>query len=395
MRKSGQTEGVYYAYDGDIQYKITYYRDEERFRIFKQYHDEDGKYRRLTKKNIKIADYDKDLNELKRYIHEELIGKDAGGKVGAEEKRQIKKEPLAVEKASCLRARELEDLSTAWAKIGKDAREKTNAEEKRQTKNEPLVVEKAACPRARELEDLFTEWENAQKNEPDSSWKRTNGGNKNIGKAHFRRDGIIDEDVFKDEALKILFISAEANDNEYSALIQERTDTVKDYLEYHWTGKDDWKGKMRERLAEIYKVICGIERGSLPNKDAVLHFAVMDINKRGGGPDMGDRDHIKEYCSYYADYIRREIELIDPDIVAMIGTSLYDMQLHSLYLGAVKKGEDRYFFDLKGKQVPILRLYQTCYYQGKNEPLPGYEDNLIIGKQAAKCVEELKRFGLR
>jgi NAD(P)-dependent dehydrogenase (short-subunit alcohol dehydrogenase family) len=62
---------------------------------------------------------------------------------------------------------------------------------------------------------------------------------------------------------------------------------------------------------------------------------------------------------------------------------------------AVKKDGDRYFFDLEGKQVPILRLYQTCYYQGQNEPLPGYEDNLIIGKQAAKCVEELKRFGLR
>ena len=351
MRKSGQTEGVYYEYDGDIQYKITYYRDEKRFKIFKQYHDEDGKYRRITKKNLKIADYNKDLEELKQFIHEVLIGKDA------------------------------------WAK--------TRSEEKRQTKKEPLVVEKAACPRARELDDLFDEWENAQKNEPDSSWKRTNGGNKNIGKAHFRRDGIIDKDVFRNEAVKILFISAEANDNEYSALTQERTDTVKDYLEYHRTGKDDWDGKMRERLAEIYKVICGIERGSLPNKDAVLHFAVMDINKRGGGPDIGKGSHIKEYCRYYADFIRKEIELICPDVVAMIGARLYDMRLHSKYLGAVKKDGDRYFFDLEGKQVPILRLYQTCYYQGQNEPLPGYEDNLIIGKQAAKCVEELKRFGLR
>ena len=351
MRKNGQTEGVYYEHDGDIQYKITYYKAGGRFKIFKEFHDEDGEYHRFTMKNLKIVDYDKDLEELKRYIHEGLIGKDFRGKVRAEEKRQIKKESPAVEKAS--------------------------------------------CPEARELEDLFAAWENAQKNEPDSLWKRTNGGNKNIGKAHFRRDGIIDEYVFRNEAVKILFISAEANDNDYSALTEERTDSVKDYLEYHRTGKDDWNGKMRERLAEIYKVICGVERESLSNKDAVLHFAVMDINKRGGGPNIKKGAHIKEYCRYYADYIRREIELIDPDIVAMIGTKLYDMQLHSLYLGAVKKSGDRYFFDLKGKQVPILRLYQTCYFQGQNEPLPGYEDNLTIGKQAAKCVEELKRFGLR
>ena len=347
---SGLTRGVYSEYDGDIQYKITYYCGEGVFRIFKQFYDEDGKYRRLTVKKADITDYDRDLDELKKYIREDLVGKEYPAEHKAEEKLQVKKIPSDTDKVSGMRSEE--------------------------------------------LQKLFAEWETAQENEPESSWKITNGGNKNIGKAHFRRDGIIDESVYRNETRKVLFISAEANDNEYSACTLDRRDTVQDYLEYHRTGIDDWKGKMRERLAEIYKVICGIERNALPNREAVLHFAVMDINKRGGGSTIKDGSHIEEYCRCYADYIRREIEIIDPDIVAVIGTNLYDMKLHGSYLGAVNKGGGRYFFDIKGKQVPVLRLYQTAYYQGRNEPLPGYEDNRIIGKQAARCVEELGRFGL-
>lgn len=348
---SGQTKGVFYEYDGDIQYKITYYCDERRFRIFKQFHDENGKYRRLVVRKVDITDYDRDLNELKLYIRVELMGN--------------------------------------------SGRDHSKAEVKTGTGNTHSDENEVSDSKTEKLQKLFAEWENAQENEPDSSWKITNGGNRNIGKAHFRKDGIIDESVFEKETRKVLFISAEANDNDYSARISEITDTVQDYLKYHRTRKDDWKGKMRERLAEIYKVICGIGRNDLPNNEAVLHFAVMDINKRGGGSDIKSGNHIKEYCRYYANYIRREIEIIDPDIVAIIGTNLYDMRLHSLFLGAESKGGGKYFFNLKGKLVPILRLYQTSYYQGQNEPLPGYNENRIIGKQAAKCAEELERFGIR
>ena len=84
----------------------------------------------------------------------------------------------------------------------------------------------------------------------------------------------------------------------------------------------------------------------------------------------------------------------DPDIVAIVGTNLYDMGLHKSFLGAFSSNDNCYF-DLNGKKVPILSLWQTSYYQGKNEPLAGYEDNRTIGKQAERCVNELKRFGLR
>ena len=64
--------------------------------------------------------------------------------------------------------------------------------------NRDLERGKGMVSKSEQLEQLFIEWEYAQENEPDSSWKLTQGG-ENITKSHFRRDGIIDEAVFSKE----------------------------------------------------------------------------------------------------------------------------------------------------------------------------------------------------
>ncbi len=191
----------------------------------------------------------------------------------------------------------------------------------------------------------------------------------------------------------MLFLSAEANDDKYNAATNKNPNTVNDYLEYNRTGHEDWKGRMREHLAEMYKVICRIDRNSMTNPEAALHFSVMDINKRGGRSNMDKGAHIKEYCKRYADFIRSEIDIISPDVVAIAGTSLYDMRLHTMCLGAIESN-GKCFFLIGGKKVPILSLWQPCYYQGKCEPAEGYTDNRTIGKQAARCLAEMERFGI-
>ena len=99
--------------------------------------------------------------------------------------------------------------------------------------------------KSEQLEQLFVRWEREQEIETDLSWKLTRGG-KNITKGHFRRDGIIDEAVFAKEKRKTLFISNEANDDEYSAKTNAKPNNVDDYQRYYETGYDDWLGKMRE-----------------------------------------------------------------------------------------------------------------------------------------------------
>lgn len=246
--------------------------------------------------------------------------------------------------------------------------------------------------KAEQLEQLFAAWERAQQKESDVSWERTRG-RKNITKCHFRRDGIIDEAVFSKEKRKVLFLSNEANDDAYSAKCNAKPSNIEDYRKYHETGQDDWRGKMRERTSALYKVIAGIGIDEMRDSDAALCYAVMDINKRGGGADVRDASHIEAYCNCYRKFIRKEIETINPDVVVWLGTKTYDRNLHVRYLGAKQEGEKRYFV-INGREIPILRMWHTSYYQGKIEPLPGYA-NRITGKLCAKCREEMERYGLR
>ena len=360
----------------NIGYKIIYRKSKDRYEIWAQYKDQNGKLLRNRVTYDEAIRSEHDLGSLTDYVREYLVGKhirfyDDACKQSGEKSRKLEEKVSAIKSSA-------------------------NSKEKETPTAEKPDVKINVLPgsKSEQLEQLFLEWESEQKNEPDVIWKLTNGGNTNITKEHFRRDGIIDEATFEKETVKVLFISAEANDNEYSALINSRPNSVDDYREYHFTGNETWKGRMRERLAELYKVIGGVERDALSNPEAAMHFAIMDINKRGGGPEIKSGKHLKAYCKHYAGYIRREIEIIDPDIVAIVGTNLYDTGLHKSFLGAFSVNGKSYF-DLNGKKVPILSLWQTSYYQGKNEPLAGYEDNRTIGKQAVRCINELKRFGLR
>ena len=242
-----------------------------------------------------------------------------------------------------------------------------------------------------QLEQLFIEWEYAQENEPNFSWDQTRGG-KNITKSHFRRDGIIDESVFSKEKRKVLFISNEANDDEYSARFNPKPNNIDDYQKYYETGYDDWLGKMRERTSAIYKVIAKIGINEMSDSDAAIHYAVMDLNKRGGGADVKDALHIQEYCKYYKEFIKKEIKIINPDIVVWLGTKTYDMNLHINYLDA-KQIADKVFFHINDKQIPILRMWHTSYYQGKIEPLQGYTNRIIV-KLCVKCRAEMERYNL-
>lgn len=72
---------------------------------------------------------------------------------------------------------------------------------------------------------------------------------------------------------------------------------------------------------------------------------------------------------------------------------LYDFDFHEKYLGAIPRNGKSYF-NLSGKIVPILSLYQTSSYQTRREPLSGYEENRTKGKQAARCAEELYKYGI-
>ena len=399
MEIKTKTKTVYYKEDTSrmIEYTIRYYREQNAFKVFKNELNDDRKpIHSYTIRTKSIVDFKEDLDNLKQYINEELISEKRNKECGFKCQPQNQdidegwKDCIPITKKATKTQNRNDDEGWADPKSKKRTMRRSSLSIDNYQINPPCQLEDL---KTKDLETLFLEWEKAQDNEPEWLWKITNGGNNNIGKSHFRRDGIIDEDTFRSEATKVLFISAEANDNNYSAITQPKTNTVLDYREYYRTGIDDYGGNMKEMLAEMFKIICGIERNSLANNKAVMRFAVMDINKRGGGSSIGNGNHLKAYCKYYAPFIRKEIEIIDPDIVAIVGVRLYDFDFHEKYLGAIPRNGKSYF-NLSGKIVPILSLYQTSSYQTRREPLSGYEENRTKGKQAARCAEELYKYGI-
>ena len=235
-----------------------------------------------------------------------------------------------------------------------------------------------------QLNQLFKEWKNAHHLEPDESLKKTING-KYIDKDFFEKDGIIDEVAYLNEKTKVLFISAEANADEYNAKngIKE-TDYCKVYIDYYYSGKDDWKGKMRERLSAIYG--CITNQPEMPFHELANRFAVMDLNKRGGKSTLDGGEHIKHYVEYYKEYIKKEIEIINPDLVVWIGLNICHLGIPSL-LGFEYKN-DVLLFKINEKIVPSITIWQTSYYQARIEPIPNYK-NRIIGKLCAKAKLEM------
>lgn len=341
-----------------IRYKIIYRKSANRYEIWTQFYDDYGKRRRNRITFPEALAVENDCAATIAYVNDCLVANHINIYVNTDNERR-----------------------------------KTPQSKKVGLLDKDTIKQPCENLNYSDLDSLFSAWITEQENEPDIIWQYTRGSAVNITKRHFRRDGIINADVYGKEKRKILFISSEANDDSYSAKENDFPSTVEDYIKYHNTGYDDWKGKMRERLSEIYKVLSNTDRDSMSNSEAALHFAVMDINKRGGGANIGKDHHIEAYCKQYSSFIKNEIEIIAPDVIAFIGQNLFKMNLHCRYLGAINDGEKSYFI-IHSKKVPILSLWQTSYFQGKCECAIGYEDNMTIGKQVTRAQQEMKKYQL-
>ena len=188
-----------------------------------------------------------------------------------------------------------------------------------------------------------------------------------------------------------MFISNEANDKEYLDANDLGTSRIKSFEDYYESGIDNWGGKLRERVCALYKVITNNYK--ISEQEVALNFAFININKRGGDKDISNGEHIREYLRYYANEIKKEITIINPDIIVWLGCKTYDMNLHIECLGA-EKTKGKVYLNINDKQIPILRMWHTSYYRARNKPMEIFE-NKITGKLAAKMKMELERYDIK
>lgn len=195
-----------------------------------------------------------------------------------------------------------------------------------------------------QLENLLKKWRKEQENR-----------GKNFHK-YFAKDGIINEEKYK----KILFILKEPNIlkqlnsdeykidnqlgfyreffdnnnftcNENNELIASRKQIIsKEFAKHkaYYYFFDNIPVKQKEKIARIAEYIINknITDDYETLRDALEQVAIMNFNK-SGGDSISDKRYFLEYCERFSDLICEEINILDPDIIVLIGGKSYINQL--------------------------------------------------------------------
>lgn len=145
-----------------------------------------------------------------------------------------------------------------------------------------------------------------------------------IDKNAFISDGYIDMPSFENAKTKILFILKEANVQAYRSEDDlkkpSEANQFKFYKDYIG-GKKPNPSKQQEKLGRIANyILTGSDSKSDSDiRQALNRCAFMNVNKRGGG--NADKK-VNAYIKQYKAFIKREIEILNPDICVVIGKTM-------------------------------------------------------------------------
>jgi len=136
---------------------------------------------------------------------------------------------------------------------------------------------------------------------------------------HFNYDGVISNEDWNNSSTKVLFVLKETN-----RANQNIIDAINRALITKESGW--WKGKVLRRVGRWAYGLLNYENETPSFKDAktnyksfIKNIAYINMKKSSGGSSTKKKpfnSHVEEF----APFIRRQIELINPDIVVLCGT---------------------------------------------------------------------------
>lgn len=218
-----------------------------------------------------------------------------------------------------------------------------------------LSIKISKCTNTDQLFDLWTSthdynWANDFENEKKTVASELLNG-------FFCKDGIICLEKYSQAPIKVLFVSNEANVSGDKNKTKE-TDRRYDFINYYENKFDNWEGKLRKRTCQLYQTIIG--RDPLQNNmyENALDFAFMNLNKRGGLNNSSFQ--IANYCVKYADFIKREIDLIAPDIIIWCSFKTYNNVIIRDTLGLQNTEYNEIsIYNSTNKLLPVIKTYHT------------------------------------
>lgn len=179
---------------------------------------------------------------------------------------------------------------------------------------------------SQEIENLFAEWQALQQ-------KESNYGASEIAKDSFTYDGVINPPEYAKQDTKYLFISKESNIENKNDQGPFRADGDIFWLRDVCFQKQE-PSIFSNRLAMFANAIYSLDFESVNKCHDVLNkVAFMNLNKRGGLSESRRETNThkskgetipeyKEYTKKYACFIKREIDMIEPDIIICCGSGL-------------------------------------------------------------------------
>ena len=225
------------------------------------------------------------------------------------------------------------------------------------------------------LEDLFNVWQAEQAKEKEYKNKDKD---KDKDKESFSRDGIIDEKIWPSPILngkRVLYIAREAN-----ATGQKFADSGRFFLRDEESAR---KKRIFQRIIAMQNIINARLDGNIKSEYTYSDFneikkqiAFMNINKRGGSSHTNFKN-LNNYAKNYKEFIKKEIEIIDPDYIICCGTywqivdHVYDYFKSNKEWKNRKKSEpdiDMYYeLDINGKVVPAINVYHPAAIIKRNQ----------------------------
>ena len=168
----------------------------------------------------------------------------------------------------------------------------------------------------------------------------------------FVKDGIVNDINWQKANKKILVILKETNDfNKYglNELINNNINNSKSGI---------WKGLTWHNTGRIAYALLNpnsnFKEADKNRKSALSYIAVMNL-KKTAGKSASKKETIKKHTLKYADYIKKEINIINPDIVILGGT--FDFIKSILNLRHISD-------NLYKEKNNDNRIYIKCYHPG-------------------------------
>ena len=144
-----------------------------------------------------------------------------------------------------------------------------------------------------------------------------------IAREAFIGDGYICEREYKSSLKKVLFILKEANiqkhRNENQLKNPSEDSQVGFYTDYISYGKTNTP-RQHEKMGRIaHYILFGYDTTDKERiKTALEKTSFMNINKRGGG-NKTDKSKFENYFNKYKDFVNKQISILSPDIIVVIG----------------------------------------------------------------------------